>query len=305
MFTLIALATLALSAVSVNGLAIPREIKPATYSEGYLENYQVYHERYMALDCEDQHNTSFFTSCCHPLLATESLEKDRPAECNPANLPVCESDSPAPTSSDAPAPSSSVAPVHSSSVVPPPSSSAAPSTHAAPASSTHAPAPSPAAAENVGAEPPKVTSSAAPSSSPAPPKSTPPPPPPAPTTTKAAPPATTKAAAPASGNSVNTGGFGTFFYQNGVAGACGKVNPDTAAIVAIDQDRYGNSGNASPLCGQQVLITNTNNGKTVVAVVADDCPTCTNANSIDMSVGAFTQIATEEEGEVPISWVFL
>lgn len=27
----------------------------------------------------------------------------------------------------------------------------------------------------------------------------------------------------------------TFFYQNGVAGACGKVNPDSALIAAIGQ----------------------------------------------------------------------
>lgn len=33
--------------------------------------------------------------------------------------------------------------------------------------------------------------------------------------------------------------------------------------------------------------------------VADDCPTCNNENSIDLSQGAFTQIATIDEGEVP------
>ena len=53
----------------------------------------------------------------------------------------------------------------------------------------------------------------------------------------------------------------------------------------------------------------------------DECPTCDNGTSLDLSVGAFTQIATEEEGEVcrlplkfisgsnsnikvPISWQF-
>ncbi|KDQ60944.1 hypothetical protein JAAARDRAFT_124948 [Jaapia argillacea MUCL 33604] len=86
----------------------------------------------------------------------------------------------------------------------------------------------------------------------------------------------------------------TFFYQNGEAGACGNYNPDSAFIAAI-----GKAALVSPLCGKQVHITNQNNGKTVTVTIADACPTCNNGDSIDLSVGAFTQIATEEEGEVP------
>jgi rare lipoprotein A (peptidoglycan hydrolase) len=71
-----------------------------------------------------------------------------------------------------------------------------------------------------------------------------------------------------------------------------------------DQARYGTSGNASPLCGKQVVITNTQNGKTVTVTVADDCPTCSGGNSIDLSVAAFKAIADESQGVVPISWVF-
>lgn len=72
----------------------------------------------------------------------------------------------------------------------------------------------------------------------------------------------------------------------------------------MDQRRYGDPGKQSALCGKQVHIKNTKNGKTVTVTVADDCPTCENENSIDLSVGAFTQIATEEEGMVPIEWYF-
>lgn len=71
-----------------------------------------------------------------------------------------------------------------------------------------------------------------------------------------------------------------------------------------DQARYGDSSNASPLCGKKVIITNTQNGKSVTVTVADDCPTCKNSNSIDLSVAAFQKIADESAGEVPISWVF-
>jgi len=72
----------------------------------------------------------------------------------------------------------------------------------------------------------------------------------------------------------------------------------------MDKDRYGDLGAKSSLCGKRVKITNTKNNKSVTVVVADACPTCENGNSIDLSRGAFKQIATEEEGMVPIAWSF-
>jgi len=102
-----------------------------------------------------------------------------------------------------------------------------------------------------------------------------------------------------------TGGFGTFFYQNGNAGACGTVHADSDFVLAIDANRYGPTGVQSPLCGKQVFIINTDNGKSVTATIADACPTCDNDNSIDMSVGAFTQIAAESTGLIPIKWKFV
>jgi len=104
---------------------------------------------------------------------------------------------------------------------------------------------------------------------------------------------------------VHTGGSATFFLQNGVAGACGTVHLDTDPIAALDVVLYGDTGVQSPHCGQKVQITNTENGKQVTVTVADACPSCNSANSIDLSVGAFTQIATEAEGIVPITWEFL
>jgi rare lipoprotein A (peptidoglycan hydrolase) len=105
--------------------------------------------------------------------------------------------------------------------------------------------------------------------------------------------------------SVVTGGVATFFYQGGNAGACGKVNSDDALVAAMDSRTYGNTSRKSPLCGKKVEITNTKNHKKVVVTVADACPTCKNKNSIDLSVHAFKTIATETEGEVPITWRFL
>jgi len=91
----------------------------------------------------------------------------------------------------------------------------------------------------------------------------------------------------------------TYFYQNGNAGACGTVHSDYDYICAIDSARYGNSGSTSSLCGQQVKITNTDNGNTVTVTIADDCPTCDNANSIDLSVGAFEALGSLSEGLLP------
>ncbi|KAF9078771.1 hypothetical protein BDP27DRAFT_1206802, partial [Rhodocollybia butyracea] len=91
----------------------------------------------------------------------------------------------------------------------------------------------------------------------------------------------------------------TYYLQNGQAGACGKVHADTDLIAAIDKDRYGDLGAVSPLCWQQVKITNTENGNTAIVTIADACPSCENNNSIDLSKGAFEKLATLDEGMVP------
>ena len=93
-------ATLAL-VVSSSALVIPRSSNSSSNSsdnsigincqkdapQGWLtsilESYEEYHSRYLALDCEGQHNTSFFQSCCHPHLKTQLLS-DSPPECIPS-----------------------------------------------------------------------------------------------------------------------------------------------------------------------------------------------------------------------------
>ncbi|KAM0751599.1 barwin-like endoglucanase [Meredithblackwellia eburnea MCA 4105] len=101
-----------------------------------------------------------------------------------------------------------------------------------------------------------------------------------------------------------TGGKATFYNQYGVAGACGKVNSDDALIVALQIDRYGSGSNNAPDCGRTVVVTNTANGKSVVATVADACPGCENENSLDLSIGAFGKIGDYDTGVLSISWYF-
>ncbi|KAE9401510.1 barwin-like endoglucanase [Gymnopus androsaceus JB14] len=100
-------------------------------------------------------------------------------------------------------------------------------------------------------------------------------------------------------SSTQSGGFGTFFYQKGVAGACGTVHSDSDVIVAMDSALYSQS-----VCGQTVTIWNTANWKSVTATIADECPTCINSESIDMSVGAFQQIGDLSTGQLDIVWIW-
>ncbi|KIK96231.1 hypothetical protein PAXRUDRAFT_138966 [Paxillus rubicundulus Ve08.2h10] len=255
MFSSLVFALFTVSAASAR--AVPRATPPTGWDTAALESYNDYHCRYLALQCEYQHNTDFFTSCCHPLLANETISS-RPADCQLPADTTCDNGEPVPSGGNddtecGDEPSSA-----------PP---AAPTT--SPAKTTSTPPP-----DNVAPAPSKTSS--------------------------ANPPAATPPSSGSNGSSAaNTGGVATYFYQNGVAGACGTVHKDTDYICAMDQTLYGNSGNSSPLCGNQVLITNLNNGKTVTVTVADDCPTCSNANSIDLSVVAFEAIADLSTGEVP------
>lgn len=108
-----------------------------------------------------------------------------------------------------------------------------------------------------------------------------------------------------SGAPVNKGGKATFFFQNGQPGACGKRNPDSLPLVALDTRRYGNTSRKSSDCGRHVRIKNIKNGKTVVAIIADACPTCANSNSLDLSTGAFDAIGDRDTGVLSIEWSFV
>lgn len=275
--------------------------QPADWTSHKLEDYETYHIRYMALDCEDKHNTTFWDACCHPRAAANTTALA--AECTPSASALASAsaryggdDCEETSSAAAPAPT----PTETEECGGEETTSAKPTTTAKPASTKKATststkktattkaAASPDAAGGAGALGAGPTTTATPTSSKAEATST---------SSK-----TTAAAQPT--GSVYTGGVATYFLQDGTEGACGAVHPDSALIAAIDQDRYGNSDEKSSLCGKQVKITNTSNQKTVTVTIADDCPTCKNANSIDLSKGAFTQIATIEEGEVDSAFCF-
>ncbi|GAA5941837.1 hypothetical protein JCM3775_004778 [Rhodotorula graminis] len=95
-------------------------------------------------------------------------------------------------------------------------------------------------------------------------------------------------------------GTATFFYQDGNAGACGSTHSDSDKIVALQSSMYGSGS----YCGKTVVVTNTSNGKSVTATVADECPGCSTSESLDLSTGAFDSIGDEDTGELSISWSF-
>jgi len=284
-----ALATLAAVAPSAHaypstGLAgrhIHRNV-PAQFQEekrdyaedsALLEPYADYHERYDLFSCASKHNTTFWDSCCHPLLANEDEDV----------LPdVCFEDIPCDSTS-----STSVAIETSTSIVATPTatSEAAPTTSQKAATTSVVVPPS-------NPEQPITSHSVAPTTTKAASK-------PAATTSKAPAPTTSSS----SGGAWRTGGVGTYFYQNGNAGACGNKHSDNDLIVAIDIAYYGNTGAVSSYCGKTVQIVNLNNGNTVNAIVADVCPTCVGQNSLDMSLGTFKALDSNlGDGEFPIKY---
>jgi hypothetical protein len=280
---------------SVSALVIPRAPKqPDGWATHFLEPYGQYHRRYLAINCQGQHGTQFFDDCCHPLLATETLETARPAKCIPT---TDETDSEPSDASDDSQDDGEVS-------TPDADSTPAPvSLVSNGGGNQDGGAPQDAPTDD-GSKKGKGKGGNNQSSS---------------QSTGGDQPAPTDGGDGGDGGSSNksptdtvggivgdiTGGFATFYEQEGKAGACGDMHSDDDFIAALDFRRYGNVDQKSDTCGKRVHIVNNNNGKSVDVVVADACPTCENENCIDLSHAAFNSIATPEEGMVPITWSFV
>lgn len=60
------------------------------------------------------------------------------------------------------------------------------------------------------------------------------------------------------------------------------------------------------LCGKQVEIVNLANGNSVTVIIADECPSCRNDESIDMSLGTFKTLDQYlGDGVLNIKWKYL
>ncbi|ODO06585.1 hypothetical protein I350_03941 [Cryptococcus amylolentus CBS 6273] len=76
--------------------------------------------------------------------------------------------------------------------------------------------------------------------------------------------------------------FATYYTVTDTGSACEMTVTDDDYVVALNKPQY----TASDHCGDTVTITNTENGNTATAKVADECPEC-ESGSLDMSPGLF------------------
>jgi len=251
-----------------------------------LEPYDVYHRRYIALQCYEKHNTHYFNQCCRPFLASESS--------NLIHHCVPHTATPHPSTGGAFDDSEDCEevddfmdePARPHRQLSQRSDDARPSHVIAPSQSQIAET-SPTIGTLASSTPMHISGSSRLTQM-----------------KKHGHIIASKHTLHSDFGQVYTGGYATYFYQNGNAGACGRVHSDDDLIAAIDADRYGNLGLKSDLCGRKVKITNPSRDKSVVVTIVDACPTCRNSNSIDLSLGAFRQIADVSQGIVSITWAY-
>ncbi|KAJ1956878.1 hypothetical protein IWQ62_005206 [Dispira parvispora] len=99
-------------------------------------------------------------------------------------------------------------------------------------------------------------------------------------------------------------GDGTYYSPSVGTGSCGWLNSDDEHVAALNADQFGNPANpnSSPFCGKKIKVSGPKGE--VEAKIVDKCPVCKHGD-IDLSPGAFDQIADEAEGRVPITWSFI
>ncbi|KAJ1659787.1 hypothetical protein IWQ61_001184 [Dispira simplex] len=99
-------------------------------------------------------------------------------------------------------------------------------------------------------------------------------------------------------------GDGTYYSPSVGTGSCGWLNSDDEYVAALNADQFGNPANPnnSPFCGKKIKVDGPKGS--VEATIVDKCPVCKHGD-IDLSTGAFDQIADQAEGRVPITWSFM
>jgi expansin (peptidoglycan-binding protein) len=96
------------------------------------------------------------------------------------------------------------------------------------------------------------------------------------------------------------------YYTPGL-GACGTVNGENDAIVAIshlifDPKTPNGNPNKNSLCGKKIRIQR--NGKSTVVQVRDRCEGCKKSD-LDVPVKVFSKLAPPSAGRVKVDWTWL
>ncbi|PIL34250.1 hypothetical protein GSI_03961 [Ganoderma sinense ZZ0214-1] len=104
-------------------------------------------------------------------------------------------------------------------------------------------------------------------------------------------------AAPAPDAAETFFGDATWYTPNGGLGACGAPSQNSDLVVALSADQYAGGSN----CWRHIGVHY--QGQFVDATVVDLCPGCA-SGSIDLSTGAFEQLAPLSVGRLQVSWDF-
>ncbi|KAI0388447.1 RlpA-like double-psi beta-barrel-protein domain-containing protein-containing protein [Xylariaceae sp. FL0594] len=86
------------------------------------------------------------------------------------------------------------------------------------------------------------------------------------------------------------------YYAPGL-GACGWINADSEAVVAVSPSQYDGA------CGKTITIRTKDGSKTAHAKVVDKCPGCA-SGTIDVSSSVFETLADLSVGRTKVSWSF-
>ncbi|KOS22526.1 hypothetical protein ESCO_001955 [Escovopsis weberi] len=106
-------------------------------------------------------------------------------------------------------------------------------------------------------------------------------------------------------------GLATVYNQFGAYGSCGQIHSDKDFIAAITPSWQG-SGYPPKYCGRKMVVTNTGSndgvggaGKSTIVTIADTCPGCSTADSIDLSFGAWNYLTNNAPpGTFNVQWNF-
>ncbi|EIW67651.1 hypothetical protein M231_02655 [Tremella mesenterica] len=89
-------------------------------------------------------------------------------------------------------------------------------------------------------------------------------------------------------------------------GACGFTNTVNDLVVALYPSAFIDYKGKN--CGEKVKITNRQNGAVVMAIIADECQTCS-TNGLGLSPAVFFALQEGSQqvgsGRLPVSWVTL
>ncbi|RDX44877.1 barwin-like endoglucanase, partial [Lentinus brumalis] len=90
-------------------------------------------------------------------------------------------------------------------------------------------------------------------------------------------------------------GTATYYQPNGGFGACGAPSQNSDFVVALSPSEYAGGAN----CWRHIGVRY--KGKFVDVTVVDECPGC-EPGHIDLSEGAFQQLASLSLGVIPVEY---